>query len=726
MPAEAARAASFPLTQSVWLAVARHVLGLDAEGGESLTGAPEGAVLALERGPTLHVMGAVGEAALGKANQARLAPARAGGLLMAMAGLWRDARLHKEDKARYKAMYRGAHTAAQEDGGDAVCSFFTCVVAIAVDARIRQIVLPALTEATTFCAVVLQGIAFITQVGDCEAVSAASGLAFVPRESVRVEVEGPTTVLLAFSCDRAPGTRAAPTRKRVEQYVTAQAEAQHAWRLFLKRRRHSQAKKPRTAARQEAEADASGEQASAAEPASSEAQQSEAGSPCRHDAAPAEHPPEAWGSRIWPWHAGPQEPSGRHLVHRLVFGCRAVSPATQKRWSQSVKSWREPWLQILWVYDPEDASLLDVQQHSHLLVRDASVVMPAADWAQWQARAFPIPLIKDLFQLRCLHLFGGWWADMDYLLLQLTPPQAPPDKTWMLATEFERRSSAYKKADDALMMVGTDVVSVNMGLMWASKGSDLLQEAHDKARALWAGSAKTWTGHRTQSGYQAHQRLIQAEFARPGRAHVMRPIVSSPFPRWAPKWRAQCGRKIFGVPLPAQAAIAAQSFTCNAWEGCWPTNESDSLCAWALDRVSRAPAPGVSPRVPAATLQAAAEVVANSLPLLTESGAPVDVALRAMASAITAICGSKSTSVGSFAADWPAERLALGFLHGALKMEWVDEGESPCVVTTLSSTLMNLRRRFGLGETPEPQVLTSLDLLFLDCAGFEHGRPPSM
>ena len=109
MPVDAARAASFPLTQSVWLAVARHMLGLDAEGGESLAGAPEGAVLALERGPTLHVMGAVGEAALGKANQARLAPARAGGLLMAMAGLWRDARLHKEDKARYKAMYRGAH-----------------------------------------------------------------------------------------------------------------------------------------------------------------------------------------------------------------------------------------------------------------------------------------------------------------------------------------------------------------------------------------------------------------------------------------------------------------------------------------------------------------------------------------------------------------------------------------------------------------------------------------
>ena len=65
-----------------------------------------------------------------------------------------------------------------------------------------------------------------------------------------------------------------------------------------------------------------------------------------------------------------------------------------------MRSWREPWLQILWVYDAEDVSLLEVQEHSHLLVRDASLVMPAAEQAEWKARAFPIPLIKHLFQLK--------------------------------------------------------------------------------------------------------------------------------------------------------------------------------------------------------------------------------------------------------------------------------------------------------------------------------------
>ena len=86
----------------------------------------------------------------------------------------------------------------------------------------------------------------------------------------------------------------------------------------------------------------------------------------------------------------------------------------------------------------------------------------------------------------------------------------------MLATEFERRTSAYQKAPSGVMQVWKDLVAVNLGLMWAEAGSPLLVEAQSKARALWTGVHRKWTGHRTQKGYQAHQLLIQEQFARNG------------------------------------------------------------------------------------------------------------------------------------------------------------------------------------------------------------------
>ena len=156
----------------------------------------------------------------------------------------------------------------------------------------------------------------------------------------------------------------------------------------------------------------------------------------------------------------------------------------------------------------------------------------------------------------------------------------------MLATEFERRASAYQKADSGVMMVGKDLAAVNLGLMWAEAGSELLEEAESKARALWSGVRRVWTGLRTQKGYQAHQLMIQAEFARTGRAHLMQPIVSLPFPRWIANWETQLvgGRQVYGIVLPGEKDIVEQSFTCNVWEGCWATDQSDSLCTWALSK----------------------------------------------------------------------------------------------------------------------------------------------
>ena len=195
----------------------------------------------------------------------------------------------------------------------------------------------------------------------------------------------------------------------------------------------------------------------------------------------------------------------------------------------------------------------------------------------------------------------------------------------------------------------------------------------------------------------------------------MRPIVSSPFPRWITNWETQLGGKtLFGVALPEEKAILAESFACNVWEGCWAIEYSDSLCAWALNTgQALAAGSGVSPSVPTSRLQAAGELVASALPHLTESGVPMDVAFRTMASAITAIHRSRGRA--TFAAQWPAGHLALAFLHGALKAEWTYRGESPCVeVANLASALRALQLRFGFGEAHHAKMSIAFDCVFSD------------
>ena len=71
-------------------------------------------------------------------------------------------------------------------------------------------------------------------------------------------------------------------------------------------------------------------------------------------------------------------------------------------------SWREPWIQALWVYDLVDVNYIEAgESRSDLLVRDASLVLSRAEWSEWKARGFPTPPMEDIFQLKCLHMFGG-------------------------------------------------------------------------------------------------------------------------------------------------------------------------------------------------------------------------------------------------------------------------------------------------------------------------------
>ena len=385
-------------------------------------------------------------------------------------------------------------------------------------------------------------------------------------------------------------------------------------------------------------------------------------------------------------------------------------PTTLARWTKSVRSWREPWHQVLWLYKASDAALLGVDPtaHSAVLIRDASIVISAVEWSKWQAQGLPIPLMKDLFQLKCLYMFGGWWADMDYFMLNTKAP-APSCSSWMVGSDYERRRSAYAKDRSRVLLVDGDPVSVNLGIMWARCQSPLLEAAQHKARALWEGRRKTWTGLRTQPGYQGNQLMIQNEFVRTGKAEVLHPSITSPFPRWNTQWQSQSvGRELYGVTLRDQEWISTSSFTCNAWDGCWTNSQSDELAEWALSRTA-SDDPGASLGGPSAKLRSAADIIIGSQRALTDSGVPVAIAFRAMAAAIHAI--SKSRGRSDLVQRWPADHLALAFLIGALKCEW-NSAHDGANCTSLEGCLCGLRARMR-GPTGEAQAL-ACDMVFCD------------
>ena len=417
---------------------------------------------------------------------------------------------------------------------------------------------------------------------------------------------------------------------------------------------------------------------------------------------------------LYPWHADDQP-----VAHRLVVGCAQVPLETRTRWAKALESWVGLCgVQMLWVYDLEDATLVRAWSLPRLLVRDASLVMPTADWMQWKGRSFPIPLIKDLFQLRCLHMFGGWWVDMDYFMVRPSFRTGEAHTGWLLATEYEQKGGTYEKGSAKTIVVGKLKVCVNMGMMWAKQGLDTLKEAESKARALWQGKKIDWTGGRKHKSYCKHQLMIQELFARQQRADIMDPKVTSPFPRWlqgVEDFHQQKGRVLFGVRLPTARWVATEGFACNSWDGCWKSQQSDALVCWVVEVTQRSHAPDsvASPVIPTQKQADAAHIILHMLPGLVQCGAPVAIALRAMAAALDAV--GRNQMKCTFAKEWAPKMLAFGFLSGALKQSWVrtDEEATVCVAN-LSATLTALRELVGLTGAGESCSTTAFDCVFLD------------
>ena len=131
-------------------------------------------------------------------------PAESGILLHACSGVWLDVALNIESPSKFQKLYKRLKATGKQEF--ALAWALSSLVLICHDAKTRTIVLPAFEGVIGLFAVVLTGIAFVIEAGECTALKAGAGHVFCPEitsNTLRVDVERYTSVLLAYtsSCD---------------------------------------------------------------------------------------------------------------------------------------------------------------------------------------------------------------------------------------------------------------------------------------------------------------------------------------------------------------------------------------------------------------------------------------------------------------------------------------------------------------------------------------------
>ena len=295
-------------------------------GGESLPKAPEGSVL-VAADKQLYFIGAVGQSALGRSSVKAVPAGKAGAFLYACDQLWKEVKFNNANPKHYGRLYH--FTQVKKGTGDvALWWCFSSVVLLCEEAKNRRIVIPALTGVVCLFAVVLAGNAFLIARGECTVWKVGAGNVFCPTSPdtpLRVEVEGSTSLVLAYMVESDVGHSAPQARKRAACLVQARIAAKEQWDCLLRKNERNSWKR----LRREAGLEQAGlEQQAKKEPP--EPEQADSAESADTTMPLALAPPHGFSSMLFPWQEG-----GR-VVHRLVVGCRGLSEATKLRWAQSV------------------------------------------------------------------------------------------------------------------------------------------------------------------------------------------------------------------------------------------------------------------------------------------------------------------------------------------------------------------------------------------------------
>ena len=143
-----------------------------------------------------------------------------------------------------------------------IFGLFTSLLLVCGDADRRQVIIPALAGLRFVWAVGITGVAFLSQAGrDGVVLHAGASHALLVDGPLRVEVEGSTSVLIAYSCaddDSSTGGATLKAKKRVAFFVDARNSARAEWApaVVQERKRRRDESGPDAATREEPEQEA--------------------------------------------------------------------------------------------------------------------------------------------------------------------------------------------------------------------------------------------------------------------------------------------------------------------------------------------------------------------------------------------------------------------------------------------------------------------------------------
>ena len=123
------------------------------------------------------------------------------------------------------------------------------------------------------------------------------------------------------------------------------------------------------------------------------------------------------------------------VVHRFFVNC-GCSDGMLRQWRSCIHSFSRMFLQYVWVYEPGDFDLLVGERApTHLMMRNANLVMPRHEFDKLRSWGTPMPHVKDVFMTRVLQAFGGWFLDLDMVWMGKVPPNMNSEN--LIRLEFQ-------------------------------------------------------------------------------------------------------------------------------------------------------------------------------------------------------------------------------------------------------------------------------------------------
>ena len=208
----------------------------------------------------------------------------------------------------------------------------------------------------------------------------------------------------------------------------------------------------------------------------------------------------------WPQHRGV-------LLHRFFHPDEGASV---EQWRELLRTWPASFLQYVWTYTETAFDSL-AGEAPNAVRMDASRILPLDEFQRLRAEGYPIQLLKDSIQFGILQVFGGWFADLDMVMLRdgvwddpvewagehagrflakpgsagrLVCPRDPEfsaggDVSALFFSELERAGpDKYAKKDEKVIVCGDRRLAVNFGLVWARAGSPVCDLAVQRLREI--------------------------------------------------------------------------------------------------------------------------------------------------------------------------------------------------------------------------------------------------